>query len=279
MFAAATQTVKQFTRPLAIVYRNFGGECSGGLATFIVVNKDGWVLTAAHVTQVLKQRDADRSILAAYEELVAEGASPKQLRKARPKKDTLTHGFLAWGVDRWNVPTLEINGHQDLALGRIQNFNPGWVQSYPVFRDPARVLEQGTSLCKLGYPFSEVEVSFDEASGGFHLHTENLPLFPMDGIFTRRKVWVHENTGEKAHFIEMSSPGLRGQSGGPVYDVEGRVCGLQSHTDHLPLGFSPKLRIGGREVTEHQYLNIGQAANVEAILSFLDAHRVAYALG
>jgi len=37
--------------------------------------------------------------------------------------------------------------------------------------------------------------------------------------------------------IELSTPGLRGQSGGPLFNSEGIICGMQSSTNHLHLGF------------------------------------------
>jgi hypothetical protein len=49
-----------------------------------------------------------------------------------------------------------------------------------------------------------------------------------------------------AKFVEMSSPGLRGQSGGPRFDVNGMVWGLQSRTQHLALGFSPQVEVNAK---------------------------------
>ena len=70
-------------------------------------------------------------------------------------------------------------------------------------------------------------------------------------------------------FIEVSTPGLRGQSGGPVFDTEGRVCGIQSHTSSLPLGFSPKIEHGGHKTVENQFINVGFASHVKEVLDLL----------
>ena len=77
--------------------------------------------------------------------------------------------------------------------------------------------------------------------------------------------------------IETSTPGLRGQSGGPIFDVAGAVCGMQSKTAHLPLGFSPRSK-SRRRVTEHQFLNVGLAVHAETMLEFFDRHGVAVAV-
>lgn len=69
--------------------------------------------------------------------------------------------------------------------------------------------------------------------------------------------------------IETSSPGLRGQSGGPVYDREGRVWGIQSRTIHIPLGFDPTIIIDGVSTVEHQFLNLGIATHARTVLLFL----------
>jgi hypothetical protein len=46
----------------------------------------------------------------------------------------------------------------------------------------------------------------------------------------------------------------------------------------MPLGFSPKIKEGSREVTEHQFMHVGWAVHVEEILAFLKQHNVAVAL-
>jgi hypothetical protein len=33
--------------------------------------------------------------------------------------------------------------------------------------------------------------------------------------------------------LEMSTLGLMGQSGGPLFDTEGKICGMQFATNHL----------------------------------------------
>ena len=84
----------------------------------------------------------------------------------------------------------------------------------------------------------------------------------------------HENY--QRSFLETSSPGLRGQSGGPIVDTEGTIWAIQSRTIHLPLGFNAKLEKDGREVEEHQFLNVGMGADAATIKGFLDFHEISY---
>jgi len=57
------------------------------------------------------------------------------------------------------------------------------------------------------------------------------------------------------------------------------VLGIQSHTRHLPLGFSPKIKKGDTEVEENQFLNVGIGAHAESILAFLDKFGFSYQVG
>jgi len=48
---------------------------------------------------------------------------------------------------------------------------------------------------------------------------ESSPRFPIDGMLTRH---VGDTSGKIIAF-ELSTPGIRGQSGGTAFDTEGRV--------------------------------------------------------
>jgi hypothetical protein len=67
--------------------------------------------------------------------------------------------------------------------------------------------------------------------------------------------------------FETSSPGLRGQSGGPIFDTKGVVWGIQSLTRHFPLGFEPT--VPGKGVKEHQFLNVGIGVHAVTIVGLL----------
>ena len=147
-----------------------------------------------------------------------------------------------------------------------------------MFRDPTKELPVGTSLCRLGFPFSRITATFDEVTNSFRIAEGVLPMprFPNDGIHTRIVRKVDAATGREIQFVETSSPGLRGQSGGPIFDVNAHVCALQSSTVHLPLGFSPAIKQGTKEIVEHQFMHVGIGAHVQEIIQFLDRQKVAY---
>ena len=93
---------------------------------------------------------------------------------------------------------------------------------------------------------------------------------------------VDEN-GKKVG-LELSTPGLKGQSGGPLFDENGIVYGVQSTTEHLHLGFDmikEKMIIGGREtiVNNQPFLHVGRCVYVEIIKQFLDDLGIVYYVG
>jgi hypothetical protein len=132
-------------------------------------------------------------------------------------------------------------------------------------------------LCKLGFPFYDINASFDEHKG-FILAENTLPLpfSPIEGIFTRNiNVVSKENTSKfKIKFLKTPSPGLKGQSGGPIFDKNGIIWSVQSRTQHFPLGFSPSLKVDGRDVQENQFLNVGWGVHLELIFDFLNEHKI-----
>jgi hypothetical protein len=81
--------------------------------------------------------------------------------------------------------------------------------------------------------------------------------------------------------IEMSTPGLRGQSGGPLFDNNGTVYGMQFSTKHLHLGFDMvdkeiMVNTSTKKINDYAFLHLGQCIHVKAIKSFLQQHGVKY---
>jgi len=167
------------------------------------------------------------------------------------------------------------------VVGRLEPFDSAFVKTYPTIKDPVSNLNPGTSLCRLGFPFHELKTSFNEEKGNFELPPEVLPvpLFPLEGIFTRNVLGGKSKDGRyEIKFLETSSPGLKGHSVGPVFDTNGTVWAIQSRTQHFPLGFSPKVIRDGKEVEEHQFLNVGWGIHPEVIVSFLQDNGISFRL-
>ncbi len=191
----------------------------------------------------------------------------------------VSHLSLWWGRDNVSFVDRKLHPHADIAVARLEPFDPSWVTNYPIFKTAAGDDDLGTSLCKLGFPFSEVNVQFDQASGAFQFTGRNqLPFFPLDGIFTRRIEIVDQESGlQIVKLIETSTPGLPGQSGGPVFDTDGIVWGIQTSNTTFALQLNmPALKVDGKEIQVPQFLNAGWAVGPETICDFLTSSSIKF---
>jgi hypothetical protein len=255
MFADAVEKAMSYTFPVVVSRRGYEESCSSAIGSYVVLNKDGWIVTAAHILDSLEQLKESKTALKEYEQKRAKVEADKKLplkrRRAAIKKlggtEKLTRNFSVWwGLPNPKVVMAEGTGvpKVDLAVARLEPFDPGWVKEYPVFKDPQKPMRSGTSLCRLGFPLHTIEPTFDEASNSFIFPEAALPLpiFPIEGIFTRNiRVGKHPS-GFTLAYLETSSPGLKGQSGGPIFDREGTVWAIQSLTKSYELGFTPSAK-------------------------------------
>jgi hypothetical protein len=281
MFAKAYSIASEFTHPVIVSYRYWDGTVSSGLGSFVTINKEGWFITAAHILDPLLMHFQHLKEIGNYKlevdliensQFLSSNAKARKKSKIKANKKWITNVSLWWGADRHLVKDFKVLKENDIAIGKFENYDPSFCNRYPTFKEPSS-LNHGTSLCKLGYPFYDVKTTFDLNSNSFMLDTSVLPIprFPIDGIFTRDIICTGFTSSPKytIKFIETSTPGLKGQSGGPTFDVDGRIWAIQSQTQHLSLGFSPAVKINGKEIQENQFINVGWGAHVETILKFL----------
>jgi hypothetical protein len=207
----------------------------------------------------------------------------KKKKIASLKKDPnwLTTDSYWWGKDGVGLEEVKIFPENDFAIGRIVPFTPSPQMIYPKIKNPDN-LKPGTSLCKLGYPFHQINATYNDQTNTFELSPGALPVpvFPIDGILTRFFSSGKTSDGKyDKHFIETSSPGLMGQSGGPIFDKNATIWGIQSHTSSLPLGFTPKISKNGKDVEEHQFINVGLGVHPGVIVNILTDNGIKFELG
>lgn len=266
MFTDAIETASRYTFPVIISNHFLDGEISSSLGAFVIINEEGWFITAAHI---VKQTLLHQQHVREYNEF-KEGKRPTE----NPK--WITRHSLWYGADYHRVNLYHIFDQNDLAIGKLNNFDPSFVKEYPKFIDP-KLVKPGRSLCKLGYPFYDIKATFKDNVFRYDPKLFPIPRFPYDGMLTR--IVSGGFAGEEQReilWLETSSPGLRGQSGGPIFDNKGRIWALQSMTRHIPLGFSPKIKKNGQEIEENQFINLGWGVHVKSILDFLDTHGIKY---
>jgi S1-C subfamily serine protease len=194
------------------------------------------------------------------------------------KAEWITNQSVWWGIDGIDFDIIHYDFEADLAVAKLKgdlaklNF-----AAYPTFANPKTTLANGASLCRLGFPFHEVTGGFDDGSKQFAI--DNMPplsIFPNEGIHTRIGIFEDVKAQRQIHHVETSSAGLRGQSGGPVFDVNGTVWGIQSKTASLPLGFAPKIKHNGKEITEHQFMHVGLAVHVMHACELMEKHKITF---
>jgi hypothetical protein len=279
MFAQANVIARGYTRPVVISTCDATDKVSSSIGAYVVLNEDGWILTAWHIIDLLRQRQAQRDAYAAYlaqRKAIEDAADIPAPRKKRDIQRLGTDrnwvkSFSAWwSYDAVTVEAVSGIPEVDLAVAKLKPFDPAWVTTYPTLRNPDSEPLPGTSLCRLGFPFHTIEPIYDPIFDVFDLPQGSVPppFFPMEGILTRN-ILIQRTANYPLALIETSSPGLRGQSGGPIFDTSGTVWGIQTQTNSLPLGFEPIVEVNGRKHVEHQFLNCGIGAHAVTVVGLL----------
>jgi hypothetical protein len=168
----------------------------------------------------------------------------------------------------------------DLAIIKFNDFNHILYNGHAVFKKDSSQIKQGEFLCRLGFPFPEFNnFIYNENTDDIEwtdTGSNQSPNFPIEGMITR---FLADNIG--VFGIEMSTPGLKGQSGGPLFNRDGIVYGMQFSTKHLHLGFDleeteilHENKI--KKVTDYSFIHLGQCIHVDLIKSFLREKGVKY---
>ena len=184
-------------------------------------------------------------------------------------------------VEGYSGFQIKKHGEYDVALIKFEGFIRLLCDAFPIFPSETSRLQQGRILCRLGYPFPEF-TNFEYAKNSDEIKwndtgQKGTPLFPIEGMLTR---FVKDNQENRFAF-ELSTPGLRGQSGGPAFDTEGKVWGMQFQTAHLDLNFDVDqevLRQGiKKRVTDSAFLHVGRCIHVDVLKSFMHDNNVLFA--
>lgn len=289
MFVNAIEVTSQFTRPIHTIYRSYHSQqVLPGSASLFFVNNQACAVTCKHVVELIINAD---KINQNYQNFKKETAHISRngdfWQKLAPIE---AHFQYQQGVmmqvkntfmncvDRYSSFEISVHPNHDLALVRFGGYGEIKYQNHAVFLKNTDEAKQGKFLCRLGYPFPEFNnFRYNANSDDIEWTSEGnflTPTFPLEGMITRH---LADATGLWG--IEMSTPGLRGQSGGPLFDKDGVVYGMQSSTKHLHLGFDienlPVMLNGvSTGVSNHPFLHVGQCVNAQVIKAFLKEKNV-----
>jgi hypothetical protein len=292
MFQSAIEKASNFTKPIHTITRTYGGLIIPGAGTLFFVNDNGVAITCKHVVDSIVNSE---TINANFEKFKVErkrllndnkyknnllGLETKYKYNkdvAIQQKNSFVNCF-----DTISEFVCHVHPTLDLAIIEFKGFNKIMYSSHASFLRDGSKIKQGKSLCRLGFPFPEF-------NNFRHNNTEmddiewtttgnsNSPSFPIDGIVTR----FIADSPDNIVGIELSTPGLRGQSGGPLFDSNGIVYGMQSATRHLHLGFEIKDQevvqdTKRMKVSNSAFLHVGICVHVDQIKSFLTEKNISF---
>jgi hypothetical protein len=287
MFVQAILEVASYTRAIHSISRNHGeNQIDRGAGTLFFVNDAGYALTCKHIAELLMKAD---QVNKRYLDFLTQSKNMNAGQKAGlAKRMGLLAGQMAEMrftfvdcVDKISNLKFFLHPEYDLALIKFEGFDQTLYKNQPRFTKDDKQVQQGAMLCRLGFPFPEFT--------NFRLNAETQqldwlkegqsqsPRFPIEGMITR---FLGDPKG-KIYGIELSTPGLRGQSGGPLFDRDGKIVGMQSRTKHLHLGFDIEDKIivahgKTKKVNDYAFIHLGECIHVSVIKDFLRTHQVSF---
>jgi len=291
MFEAAIELASQYTRPIYSIARTYGStRIIPGAATLFFVNATGDALTCRHVAEQLSAAGGIIERYTQFRRELREQAGKKKRRQAEKELERrygynvdttieLRHRFMNCIEGPLD---LSFVSHKtlDVALIHFRGFHRLLCSQFPLFAKDGGQLKQGKAVCRLGFPFVEFSnYQYNAETDSMEWTTEgrvDTPQFPIEGMVTRHVV---SPDGVMAGF-ELSTPGLRGQSGGPAFDRNGVVWGMQCATNHLDLDFDvdQEVRRAGhtRRIRESAFLHVGHCIHLDVLKDFMRASDVAF---
>ncbi len=256
MFKASIKQNSKFLVPYLQGIKLYNhDDVVSNVGTMMIINEDGTLLTCKHIA----------------EEIINKSSDDRNL--------SLIHWFFE--IKREESFHIIFHPVLDLAIIKFDNVKFE-IDTYPKFS--TNLPEQGQSVCKLGYAFPNIDFFEYNKDNNMISIKENasleLPLFPMDGIVTRH---INLDTGTNIYnnvWFETSSPGLKGQSGGPIFGPDGLVYGIQSFTVHMDLDFNInkllKNEKGIQELPVNSFMNLGVGISSVEIINFLEENNIQY---
>ncbi|HLT33103.1 MAG TPA: trypsin-like peptidase domain-containing protein, partial [Aquaticitalea sp.] len=231
-FSNSIKTINTFVRPIRTVIKNFGNsDPIPGSGTMFFVNDNGVAVTCKHISNILRNVAV---VNQNWDKYLAEKSKLK--RRSDQKGLAKQFGFnndstiqilytVVNSFDTFTAMTIHEHPQLDLAIIEFKGFNSINYTGHAEFPSHNTFVEQGEFFCRLGFPFPEfTNFQFNQSTEKLEWTSSgNLlsPIFPIEGMVTRK---INDSNGIEIA-IEFSRPGLRGQSGGPLFDAEGLIFG------------------------------------------------------
>ena len=289
MFADAIHKVAQFTRPIYTIRRKYQStEVIPSTSTLFFVNEDGYALTAKHVVQTLIAADHLQKNYMAFKKAKDANSDGRPIEdieaefKLNPDRIVQMASTFVNCVDQFKELTFIAHPTHDLALIQFKGFNKIHCPSFPRFMRDDMKIRQGNYLCRAGYPFPDFKnYQYNQSLDKLEWTgpAEVAPLFPVDGMVTR--FLVKKEPQNELYGIEMSTPGMLGHSGAPLFNHRGTICGMHFATigAHMGLDVINKqvyIQDNKRMVSNYPFMYMGQCIHGGIIKKFLKDNNVRF---
>lgn len=284
MFVNAIEKAAAYTRPIYTIRRRYPDNAiMKDCATLFFVNDKGTAITAKHIAGAFPAADQlDKK----YREFITERNSLKRdatfqfeekllAKRSGFQRDAIIqicNSFVNCVKGESGI-TIKVHPKYDLALIQFNNPQQFLYSGHAVFAKDAPKI--GTSVCRLGYPFPEfTNYRYNEQADRIEFTNEgktSTPYFPVEGMVTR-----YLSDTDRLFAIETSTPGMIGHSGGPMFDRDGRVCGMQFATSTIKqqLNTQNPNQPDSQPVSQVFEYRFGTCIHVDVITDFLRANDV-----
>ena len=143
MFADAVSQAQNFTRPIVVSWVTPPGICKSTVGAYIIVNDQGWILTAYHMIELIKKLGDQKQQFQTYDTargaIIADASITEEIRNERlaalvsPDPNGVKSFSPHWGVDGWIAggPVHSVAA-ADIALLQLQSFDPSTCRAYNV---------------------------------------------------------------------------------------------------------------------------------------------------
>src|SRR5262249_5040589 len=163
VFRKACALALGFRWPIVISRRTVNGNCAAAVGSCVPINSDGWVLTAGHILKEVHKLSGEQAqtveiearIKAIEKDQTIDRHERRRRLRAIPRirPDDTANSSTWLGRDELQIKEGYAFELADIAVVRVEPWDPAWVPAYPVFKDPNKGFDPGTSLCRMGFPF------------------------------------------------------------------------------------------------------------------------------
>lgn len=282
MFKRGYEINRKYTRAIYSGVKLLGSdEVISGISSCIIVNNEGWLLTCKHVAEQIIYSEEIKELFEEYKTIENDKNKLIEFKKKHDLTDEDVISQINIFVDIFKGGYLEkiiLDKTLDIALIKWSEFDEISTDHFPIFSSTK--VSIGEYVCKLGFAFLEYDYFYYDKIKKEILKIQDkefdAPLFPLDGMVTR---YIRlESTSEV--MFELSTPGIKGQSGGSIFNKEGHVIGMQSATRHMDLMFdiNGKVKRGTKyqDVDEKQFINLGVGILSKELMRFMDENNIKY---